>query len=106
MSGEQTTEDLQKIIQELQIIRGQIQTLSSQSSEYSLTMDSLESQSPEKPVYRSVGNLLLEVSDREKLIEDLSESKLNIENHLKNLIEKEQSLRNNYEDLVASFESQ
>ena len=69
-------------------------------------MDSLESQNPEKPVYRSVGNLLLEVSDREKLIEDLSESKVNIENHLKNLIEKEQSLRNNYEDLVASFESQ
>ena len=52
MTKEQTTEELQKIIQELQLLRGQIQTLSSQSSEYSLTMDSLESQSPDRPVYR------------------------------------------------------
>ena len=59
MSEEKNTAELQKIVQELQIIRGQIQTFSSQSSEYSLTVDSLESQSPEKTVYKSVGNLLL-----------------------------------------------
>lgn len=105
MTKEQTTEELQKIIQELQLLRGQIQTLSSQSSEYSLTMDSLESQSPDRPVYRSVGNLLLEVNDREILLRELTESKINIDNHLKILIEKEQSLRNNYEELVAILES-
>jgi chaperonin cofactor prefoldin len=69
-------------------------------------MDSLESQNPDKPVYRSVGNLLLEVDDREKLFQELSESKLNIENHLKLLIEREESLREKYEELVAAFESQ
>ena len=105
MTKEQTTEELQKIIQELQLLRGQIQTLSSQSSEYSLTMDSLESQSPDRPVYRSVGNLLLEVNDREKLLRELTESKINIDNHLKILFEKEQSLRKNYEELVAILES-
>ncbi|MAV60058.1 MAG: hypothetical protein CMA13_02020 [Euryarchaeota archaeon] len=105
MTKEQTTEELQKIIQELQLLRGQIQTLSSQSSEHSLTMDSLESQSPDRPVYRSVGNLLLEVNDREILLRELTESKINIDNHLKILIEKEQSLRNNYEELVAILES-
>ena len=106
MTEEQNTAELQKIVQELQIIRSQIQTFSSQSSEYSLTMDSLESQKPHKPVYRSVGNLLLEVDDREKLFQELSESKLNIENHLKLLIEREESLREKYEELVAAFESQ
>lgn len=106
MTEEQNTAELQKIVQELQIIRSQIQTFSSQSSEYSLTMDSLESQNPDKPVYRSVGNLLLEVDDREKLLQELSESKLNIENHLKLLIEREESLREKYEELVAAFESQ
>jgi len=106
MTEEQNTAELQKIVQELQIIRSQIQTFSSQSSEYSLTMDSLESQNPGKPVYRSVGNLLLEVDDREKLLQELSESKLNIENHLKLLIEREESLREKYEELVAAFESQ
>ena len=106
MTEEQNTAELQKIVQELQIIRSQIQTFSSQSSEYSLTMDSLESQNSDKPVYRSVGNLLLEVDDREKLLHELSESKLNIENHLKLLIEREESLREKYEELVAAFESQ
>ena len=85
MSEEKNTAELQKIVQELQIIRGQIQTFSSQSSEYSLTIDSLESQSPEKTVYKSVGNLLLEVSNRKELLDELSESKLNIEDHLKQM---------------------
>ncbi len=106
MNEEKNTADLQKIVQELQIVRGQIQTFSSQISEYSLTMESLESQSPEKTVYKSVGNLLLEVSDRKKLFDELSQSKLNIENHLKSLIEKEDSLRVKYEELVIAFESQ
>ena len=106
MNEEKNTADLQKIVQELQIIRGQIQTFSSQSSEYSLTIDSLESQSPEKTVYKSVGNLLLEVSNRKELLDELSESKLNIENHLKLLIEREESLREKYEELVVVFESQ
>ena len=106
MTEEQNTAELQKIVQELQIIRGQIQTFSSQSSEYSLTVDSLESQSPEKTVYRSVGNLLLEVSNRKELLDELSQSKINIENHLKLLIEREESLREKYEELVVDFESQ
>jgi chaperonin cofactor prefoldin len=105
MTEEKNTAELQKIVQELQITRGQIQTFSSQISEYSLTMESLESQSPEKTVYKSVGNLLLEVSDRNELYEELSQSKLNIENHLKLLIEKEDSLRDKYEELVVAFES-
>ena len=66
MSEEKNTAELQKIVQELQIIRGQIQTFSSQSSEYSLTIDSLKTQSLEKTVYKSVGNLLLEVSNRKE----------------------------------------
>ena len=57
-------------------------------------------------MYKSVGNILLEVSDRKKLFDELSQSKLNIENHLKSLIEKEDSLRVKYEELVIAFESQ
>ena len=106
MSEEKNTAELQKVVQELQIIRGQIQTFSSQSSEYSLTIDSLKTQSLEKTVYKSVGNLLLEVSNRKELLDELSESKLNIENHLKLLIEREESLREKYEELVVVFESQ
>mgnify|MGYP006083040281 CR=1 FL=1 len=98
--------ELQETVQELQLIRGQIQSFSSQISEYSLTMEVLSNQSEDKSVYRSLGNLLLEVEDREKLSTELSESKLNIENHLARLIEREEDLRVQYEKLVSLFESQ
>jgi chaperonin cofactor prefoldin len=106
MSEDNASEEIKAIVQELQIIRGQIQSFSSQSSEYGLTIDALSNQVKDKAVYRSLGNLLLEVEDREKLSNELSESKINVENHLKRLIEREGSLREKYEHLASIFESQ
>ncbi|MFQ3360349.1 MAG: prefoldin subunit [Candidatus Poseidoniales archaeon] len=106
MSEDNASEEIKAIVQELQIIRGQIQSFSSQSSEYGLTIDALSNQDKDKAVYRSLGNLLLEVEDREKLSNELSESKINVENHLKRLIEREGSLREKYEHLASIFESQ
>ena len=102
--GNRSTE-LQAIVQELQMLRNQIQSFSSQISEYGLTLDALLNQDPNKSVYQSLGNLLLEVEDREKLNSELSQSKLNVENHLNKLIEREQSLRAKYDELVSAFES-
>ena len=85
--GNRSTE-LQAIVQELQMLRNQIQSFSSQISEYGLTLDALLNQDPNKSVYQSLGNLLLEVEDREKLNSELSQSKLNVENHLNKLIRK------------------
>ncbi|MDC1419171.1 prefoldin subunit [Euryarchaeota archaeon] len=101
--GNRSTE-LQAIVQELQMLRNQIQSFSSQISEYGLTLDALLNQDPNKSVYQSLGNLLLEVEDREKLNSELSQSKLNVENHLNKLIEREQSLRVKYDELVSALE--
>tara|TARA_B110001452_G_scaffold171614_1_gene143729 strand:+ start:548 stop:868 length:321 start_codon:yes stop_codon:yes gene_type:complete len=105
MSEENRSTELQAIVQELQMIRNQIQSFSSQISEYGLTLDALQNQDPDKSVYQSLGNLLLEVDDRVKLTSELSQSKLNVENHLNKLIEREQSLRDKYDELVSAFES-
>lgn len=105
MSEENRSTELQAIVQELQMIRNQIQSFSSQISEYGLTLDALQNQDPDKSVYQSLGNLLLEVDDRVKLTPELSQSKLNVENHLNKLIEREQSLRAKYDELVSAFES-
>ncbi|MGY8691899.1 MAG: prefoldin subunit [Candidatus Poseidoniales archaeon] len=105
MSEENRSTELQAIVQELQMIRNQIQSFSSQISEYGLTLDALQNQDPDKSVYQSLGNLLLEVDDRVKLTSELSQSKLNVENHLNKLIEREQSLRAKYDELVSAFES-
>jgi chaperonin cofactor prefoldin len=104
MSEENRPTELQAIVQELQMLRNQIQSFSSQISEYGLTLDALLNQDPNKSVYQSLGNLLLEVEDREKLNSELSQSKLNVENHLNKLIEREQSLRAKYDELVSGLE--
>ena len=57
--SEPTAQELQAVAQELQMVRSQLQALSSQISEISVTLESLESQDSDSPVYIAVGNLLL-----------------------------------------------
>ena len=81
MTDNVSTEEIQSIARELQMVRSQIQSLSSQVSEFSITIDALGSQEPDRPVYRSLGNILLEVGDRESLLSELRGSKDAVEEH-------------------------
>jgi chaperonin cofactor prefoldin len=89
-------QQLQSIVQELQIIRGQIQSLTAQFNEVSLTIEALNNQSPDRSVYRALGGVLLEVEDRESLANDLASTKETLETHLVNLNEREEELRDQY----------
>ena len=89
-------QQLQSIVQELQIIRGQIQSLTAQFNEVSLTIEALNDQSPDRSVYRALGGVLLEVEDRESLANDLASTKETLEIHLGNLNEREEELRDQY----------
>ncbi len=89
-------QQLQSIVQELQIIRGQIQSLTAQFNEVSLTIEALNNQSPDRSVYRALGGVLLEVEDRESLANDLASTKETLKTHLSNLNEREEELRNQY----------
>ena len=96
--------DFQALVQELQLHRNQIQTVSTQINEISLTLESLSTQDADRPIFRAVGNLLLEVDDRKKLMKELSESKETFESHLERMIERETELRTQYEKVIASME--
>jgi len=96
--------DFQALVQELQLARNQIQTVSTQVNEISLTLESLSNQDSERPVFRAVGNLLLEVDDRKQLIKELSESKVTFEAHLQRMLERETELRAQYEKVIDSIE--
>ena len=89
-------QQLQSMVQELQIIRGQIQSLTAQFNEVSLTIEALNNQSPDRSVYRALGGVLLEVEDRESLANDLASTKETLETHLSNLNEREEELRDQY----------
>ena len=93
ISEKVSAEDIQSLARELQLIRNQIQTVSSQVSEYSITLEALSTQDPNRPVFRSLGNLLLEVGDRETLESEISDAKEALDEHLVRLIEREENLR-------------
>jgi prefoldin beta subunit len=97
-------QDIQALVQELQLARNQIQTVSTQINEISLTLQSLSKQAKDRPVFRAIGNLLLEVEDREELVKELSSSKETFESHLERMVERENELRSQYESVVSSIE--
>ena len=74
------------------------------NNEISLTLESLSTQDSKRPVFRAVGNLLLEVDDRDKLMKELSDSKATFETHLQRMIERETELRTQYEKVIDSVE--
>jgi len=67
-------------------------------------VEELSKQDPERPVYRSLGNILLEVKDRDSLESELKEAQEALNEHLNRLIEREESIRKKYEEMVESFE--
>jgi len=97
--------DLQSLVQELQLIRNQIQTVSTQVNEISLTLESLSNQDSSRPVFRAVGNLLLEVDDRDELMKELTISKETFDTHLQRMLERETELRIQYEGAIDSIEN-
>ena len=101
-----SVQDLQGVAQELQLIRSQLQAITAQVNEISLTIEALEGQDPSRPVYRAVGNLLLEVDDREALANELGESMSTFDSHAGRLVERESALVLQYEEMAKSFESQ
>ena len=98
------TQDIQALVQELQLARNQIQTVSTQINEISLTLESLSKQDKNSPVFSAVGNLLLEVDDRDELVNELSTSKETFESHLQRMVERENELRSQYDSVVSSME--
>ena len=104
ISSRPNVDDIQALARELQSLRGQIQTISSQCSEYGITIESLAAQDPSKPVYRSLGNILLEVDDREILLEELRSAEEALKDHLARLVEREESIRASYEEMAEQFE--
>tara|TARA_B100000686_G_C16772268_1_gene965976 strand:- start:1109 stop:1453 length:345 start_codon:yes stop_codon:yes gene_type:complete len=104
ISEKVSAEEIQSLARDLQLLRNQIQTVSSQASEYSITIEALANQDPGRPVFRSLGNLLLEVDDRESLKSELKEAKESLDEHLRRLIEREENLREQYEKMANQFE--
>lgn len=100
------SEALKAVAQDLQTTLAQMQNVTTQLSELTITIDALSSQDPSKPIYRAIGSLLLEVDDRESLKNDLEQTMIAFQEHMDRLSSKETELRQKYDSLVTAYESQ
>jgi len=104
--SEDTRETIQRLAAQLQNIMQQVQTVETQIREIETTIGALQSQDPNRPVYRQVGPLLLEVDDRKSLKEELEQSRSTLDEHLGRIQGTEKELRSAYESAVKAFEAQ
>ena len=105
-SNNEVAEALRSVAQDLQSTLAQIQGVTTQLSEISITLDALSKQDPEKPVYRAIGSLLLEVEDRNSVKDDLEGSMIALQEHMDRLSSRENDLRKKYDELVTAYEKQ
>ena len=96
--------ELQTLAQDLQMAAQQVVTVNAQVRELEGSLEALQKQPKERPVYRQVGPLLLEVEDRDELITELRSSIEKLQQHQRRLEEGEQQLRERYEQVVEQFE--
>ncbi|MCL4306988.1 MAG: prefoldin subunit beta, partial [Candidatus Thermoplasmatota archaeon] len=63
------------------------------------TLKELQSIGTDTPVYKSVGNILYRVEDKQKLVDDLSEQKELSEIRIKTLEKQQKALEDKYKEL-------
>ena len=104
MTDDDIRNRLQIIVTELQNCVQQIAAVEGQVKELETTLKLLANQDPERSIYRQSGPLLLEVSDRESLSDDLAKSVETLSEHTSRLTQQEATLREQYEEIVKQFE--
>lgn len=99
-------ERIQMLATQLQNAMQQVQTVDTQIREIEATIAALDIQNPDRPVYRQIGPILLEVEDRKILKDELKSSLDTLSEHLARVQQSESELRELYEQAVKSFETQ
>ena len=89
----------QQLQQQLQSVLNQKFQMESKLREMENTMEELERAPKENAVYKNAGSLLIQVKDRDTVVEELEEEKETLEVRLKSLNRQEKHMREKYEGL-------
>ncbi len=89
----------QQVQQQLQSVSAQKYQMEAQMKEMERTLEELVAAAADSDVYRSVGSLLIKVQDKEKVKNDLDESKETLEIRVKALDRQEKTLREKFQNL-------
>ncbi len=102
---------IQNQLKQAQQMEAQIEQLSNQKyqldvriKELEKTLKELEAVKDGTPVYKSVGNVLYQVEDKKKLVDDLAEQKELSEIRIKTLEKQQKTLQDKYKELEATIQ--
>lgn len=97
-------EQLQVVVSEVQAARSQVANFNAQLNELELTISSVKDQPEGYSLHKNMGNVLIEVSDKQQLVKEL-ESQLEIlRDAVIRISEKEAKLMESYELLKQQIE--
>jgi prefoldin beta subunit len=89
----------QQLQQQVQLITSQKVQLEAQLNEIELTLNELNNVTPDTPIYKSIGSLLIKVKDKETVKKELEEQKDTVTVRVKTLERQEGHLRERLENL-------
>jgi chaperonin cofactor prefoldin len=97
-------QQLQMVVAEVQAARQQVASLNAQVREIEGTVEAVKEQPEDMALHRQMGSILVEVEDREKLLEDLEHTLVQMKEAVEAVAEREKELISTYEQLKKSLE--
>lgn len=104
--GMDTMEAIQRVVSEVQAARQQVANLKSQVQEFENTVIAVQEQPNDMAILRQIGGVMIQVHDRDKLVEDLEHTIQLLSTSLERIVEREKQLIENYEELKKSLQEE
>lgn len=97
-------EQLQMVVAEVQAARQQVSSVRAQVQELEGTVEAVKNQPDGLSLHRQLGGVLIEVSDRDALVAELTETLAALRVHLERFAEREKQLVQTYDELKLSLQ--
>ena len=97
-------EQLQMVVAEVQAARQQVSSVRAQVQELEGTVEAVKNQPAYLSLHRQLGGVLIEVSDRDALVVELTETLAALRVHLERFTEREKQLVQTYDELKLSLQ--
>jgi len=97
-------EQLQMVVAEVQAARQQVSSVRAQVQELEGTVEAVKNQPDGLSLHRQLGGVLIEVSDRDELVAELTETLAALRVHLERFAEREKQLVQTYDELKLSLQ--
>ena len=97
-------EQLQMVVAEVLAARQQVSSVRAQVQELEGTVEAVKNQPDGLSLHRQLGGVLIEVSDRDALVAELTETLAALRVHLERFAEREKQLVQTYDELKLSLQ--